>query len=59
MDAGAFVQRAVGSIGHWLERFDVVVVGPGLGRDCVVHDIVVKVPPLLVPCSHCILVQEV
>ncbi len=37
------VDRAVGAIEHWLERFDVVVVGPGLGRDVLVHDTVVKV----------------
>lgn len=37
------VDRAVGAIEHWLERFDVVVVGPGLGRDELVHDTVVKV----------------
>ncbi|BDA48641.1 ATP-dependent (S)-NAD(P)H-hydrate dehydratase [Coccomyxa sp. Obi] len=37
------VDGAVGAIEHWLERFDVVVVGPGLGRDELVHDTVVKV----------------
>lgn len=41
------VDRAVGAIEHWLERFDVVVVGPGLGRDELVHDTVVKVLSLL------------
>lgn len=30
-------------INHWLPRFDVVVIGPGLGRDPWVHDTVVKV----------------
>ncbi len=37
------MDEAVGAIEHWLERFDVVVVGPGLGRDELVHDTVVKV----------------
>lgn len=28
---------------HWMDRFDVVVVGPGLGRDEHVHDTVMQV----------------
>jgi NAD(P)H-hydrate repair Nnr-like enzyme with NAD(P)H-hydrate dehydratase domain len=43
-----FVQGAVDDIADWLERFDVIVVGPGLGRDSVVHDTVIKV------CAPCI-----
>lgn len=37
------VDDAVGAIEHWLPGFDVMVVGPGLGRDELVHDTVVKV----------------
>jgi ATP-dependent NAD(P)H-hydrate dehydratase len=37
------VDRAVGAVEHWLPRFDVMVIGPGLGRDAWVHATVVKV----------------
>jgi hypothetical protein len=37
------VKKAVKAIGHWLERFDAVIIGPGLGRDELVHDTVVEV----------------
>lgn len=40
------VEESVGAIGHWLERFDVLVVGPGLGRDELVNATVTKVPLL-------------
>lgn len=33
----------MGAIEHWLPRFDVMVIGPGLGRDAWVHATVVKV----------------
>lgn len=32
-DDPAAVKQSVEAIQRWLERFDVVVVGPGLGRD--------------------------
>ena len=31
---------------HWMDRFDVIVVGPGLGRDELVHATVKEVPGL-------------
>ena len=37
------VQRAVEAMNHWMERFDVVVIGPGLGRDKLVHETVIQV----------------
>ncbi len=37
------VERAVAATNHWMERFDVVVIGPGLGRDELVHDTVKEV----------------
>ena len=37
------VQRAVEATNHWMERFDVVVIGPGLGRDKLVHETVIQV----------------
>ena len=37
------VERAVSATNHWMERFDVVVIGPGLGRDALVHDTVIQV----------------
>lgn len=37
------VERAVSATNHWMERFDVVVIGPGLGRDELVHDTVIQV----------------
>jgi hypothetical protein len=37
------VSKAVGAIEHWLPRFDVVVIGPGLGRDAWVHATVTQV----------------
>jgi ATP-dependent NAD(P)H-hydrate dehydratase len=37
------VSKAVGAIQHWLPRFDVMVIGPGLGRDPWVHAAVTEV----------------
>jgi ATP-dependent NAD(P)H-hydrate dehydratase len=37
------VSKAVGAIQHWLPRFDVMVIGPGLGRDPWVHATVTEV----------------
>lgn len=37
------VNEAVGAIDHWMERFDAIVIGPGLGRDTLVHETVKKV----------------
>lgn len=37
------VTDAVQQIGHWMDRFDAVVIGPGLGRDTLVHDTVKQV----------------
>ena len=36
------VTEAVGAIDHWMERFDAIVIGPGLGRDELVHETVKK-----------------
>ncbi len=49
MDRGKdeMVDQAVAAIEHWLDRFDVVVVGPGLGRDELVHQTVIEVLSLL------------
>jgi NAD(P)H-hydrate repair Nnr-like enzyme with NAD(P)H-hydrate dehydratase domain len=41
------VSKAVGAIEHWLPRFDVMVIGPGLGRDAWVHATVTQVCELL------------
>jgi ATP-dependent NAD(P)H-hydrate dehydratase len=35
-------QRAVDAVGPWLERFDVLVVGPGLGRDPLILETVTE-----------------
>lgn len=35
--------KALGSIKHWLERFDTIIIGPGLGRDEMVHYVVIEV----------------
>ncbi len=35
--------KALGSIKHWLERFDTIIIGPGLGRDEMVHHVVMEV----------------
>ena len=35
--------KALGSIKHWLERFDTIIIGPGLGRDEMVHHVVIEV----------------
>lgn len=37
------VERAVTATNHWMERFTVVVIGPGLGRDELVHNTVIQV----------------
>lgn len=37
------VQEAVDQIIHWADRFDCMVIGPGLGRDELVHDTVKEV----------------
>lgn len=39
--------KALGSIKHWLERFDTIIIGPGLGRDEMVHYVVIEVFKLL------------
>ena len=39
------VRSAVEATNHWMKRFDVVVIGPGLGRDELVHETVVQVRP--------------
>lgn len=39
------VRTAVRATSHWMERFDVVVIGPGLGRDELVHETVIQVRP--------------
>ncbi|CAK0739311.1 hypothetical protein CVIRNUC_001155 [Coccomyxa viridis] len=41
------VWRAVGATHHWMDRFDVVVIGPGLGRDKLVHETVIQVMKFL------------
>ena len=35
--------KALGAIKHWLERFDTIIIGPGLGRDEMVHYVVKEV----------------
>lgn len=37
------VKEAVEQINHWADKFDVMVIGPGLGRDELVHDTVKEV----------------
>ena len=34
------LDRALGAIQHWLPRFSVMIIGPGLGRDEMVHETV-------------------
>ncbi len=41
--AAAAVKEAVGAMNHWMPRFNCVVIGPGLGRDPLVHDTVKQV----------------
>lgn len=45
------VSKAVGAIEHWLPRFDVMVIGPGLGRDAWVHATVTEVWFLMHECN--------
>ena len=42
-EAAAAVKEAVGAMNHWMPRFNCVVIGPGLGRDELVHDTVKQV----------------
>lgn len=37
------LDKAFGAMEHWLERFDTVIIGPGLGRDEMVHEVVIQV----------------
>ena len=37
------LEKALGDMDHWMERFDVVIIGPGLGRDPLVHHVVKEV----------------
>ena len=37
------LDRGFGAIQHWLPRFNVMIIGPGLGRDEMVHDTIKKV----------------
>lgn len=37
------MKEAVDQIRHWADRFDVMVIGPGLGRDELVHTAVKEV----------------
>ena len=37
------VTRTVENVQHWLPRFDVITIGPGLGRDGITGDAVVEV----------------
>ncbi len=37
--------KSLGAIKHWLERFDTIIIGPGLGRDEMVHHVVIEVSP--------------
>ena len=46
-EAAAAVKEAVGAMNHWMPRFNCVVIGPGLGRDELVHDTVKQVPLLV------------
>lgn len=41
------LDKAYGAMQHWLERFDTVIIGPGLGRDEMVHQVVIQVQYLL------------
>lgn len=37
------LDTSLGAIKHWLERFDTIIIGPGLGRDEMVHHVVIEV----------------
>ena len=39
--------KSLASIKHWLERFDTIIIGPGLGRDEMVHHVVIEVTPVV------------
>ena len=39
------LDRSFGAIQHWLPRFNVMIIGPGLGRDEMVHDTIKQVSP--------------
>ncbi len=43
----ARVKEAVEAMDKWMDRFDAVVIGPGLGRDELVHETVRQASPLL------------
>ena len=46
--------KSLDSIKHWLERFDTIIIGPGLGRDEMVHHVVIEARPpvsLYVSCT--------
>ena len=44
--------KSLESIKHWLERFDTIIIGPGLGRDEMVHHVVIEARPLSLHWLH-------
>ena len=51
------LDKSLGAVMHWLERFDTVIIGPGLGRDEMVHHVVIEVQLLLVLERNCCLLH--
>ena len=43
------LDTSLGAIKHWLERFDTIIIGPGLGRDEMVHHVVIEVNVCALP----------
>lgn len=37
------LDKSVEAVTHWLERFDSIIIGPGLGKDEMVHAVVKRV----------------
>ena len=54
----AILDKALGAMYHWVPRFSVIIIGPGLGRDELVHETVMQVcilysEPGEVRCATC------
>ena len=41
----AILEKALQAMYHWIPRFSVIIIGPGLGRDDMVHDTVKQACP--------------
>ena len=39
----SILDKALAAMNHWMPRFSVIIIGPGLGRDELVHETVKQV----------------